>query len=126
MLFDLTIAFLRTKNCEYLSGVRQKHTADLQVNEVNLVVKCSNRFPIPTLKSLFRDGESVRAFHSNVYLVYLPVCSLQSAFVAHRYLSSLRNQSSRLGEMRGGCIHFIKNIDTRIHYVRMCCLRRIN
>ena len=49
MLFDLTIAFLRTKNCEYLSGVRQKHTVDWQVNEVNLVVKCSNRFPIPKL-----------------------------------------------------------------------------
>ena len=53
------------------------------------------------------------------------VCSLQSAFVANRYLSSLRKQS-RLGEMRGGCIHFIKHIDTRIHYVRVCCLRRIN
>ena len=30
---------------------------------------------------------------------------------------------SRLGEMRGGFIHFIA---TRIHYVGTCCLRRIN
>ena len=29
------------------SGERQTHTADLQVNEENLVVECFNRFPIP-------------------------------------------------------------------------------
>ena len=29
--------------------VRQTHTVDLQVNEVNVVVKCSNRFPFPKL-----------------------------------------------------------------------------
>ena len=60
--------------------VRQTQTADWQVNEVNILVKCSNRFP--KLNRLFedlnfRDRESVRAFHNNVYLVYLPVCSLR-------------------------------------------------
>ena len=53
--------------------------ADWQVNEVNIVVKCSNRFPIPKLDRFledlkFRDRESVKAFHNNVYLIYLPVC----------------------------------------------------
>ena len=53
--------------------------ADWQVSKVNIVVKCSNRFPIfktslsEDLK--FRDGESVRAFHNcDVYHIYLPVC----------------------------------------------------
>ena len=31
------------------SGVRQTQTADWQTNEVNIVVECSNRFPIPAL-----------------------------------------------------------------------------
>ena len=30
-------------------GVRQTQTADWQINEVNIVVECSNRFPIPKL-----------------------------------------------------------------------------
>ena len=36
--------------CLSFSGVRQTQDcrlADWQVNEVNIVVKCSNRFPIP-------------------------------------------------------------------------------
>ena len=31
-------------------GVRQTQTADWQVNEVNIVVECSNWFPIPKLE----------------------------------------------------------------------------
>ena len=31
------------------SCVRQTQIVDLQVNEVNVVVKCSNRFPFPKL-----------------------------------------------------------------------------
>ena len=30
-------------------SVRQTQTADCQVNEVNIVVECSNRVPIPKL-----------------------------------------------------------------------------
>ena len=41
---------------------------------------CSNKFFIPEtslFKDLnFRDVESIRAFHNNVYPVHLPVCSL--------------------------------------------------
>ena len=33
------------------TGVRQTQTADWQVNEVNIVVKCFNRFPIPKIDS---------------------------------------------------------------------------
>ena len=40
-------------------------TADLQVNEVNI-----------------GDRESVKAFHNNVYLVYLPVCSVHLSHIA--------------------------------------------
>ena len=51
-------------------SVRQTQTADWQVNKVNIVVKCSNRFPISlkfkSSKSLFRDRESVRAFYNDV------------------------------------------------------------
>ena len=48
-------------------------TADWQVNEVSIIVKCCNRFPVPktTLsKDLkFRDRESVRAINNNVDLI---------------------------------------------------------
>ena len=52
--------------------------ADWQVNDqVNIVVICSNRSFIPEtslFKDLnFRDVESIRAFHNNVYPVHLPV-----------------------------------------------------
>ena len=54
-------------------------------NQVNIVVICSKRFFIPEailFKDLnFRDVESMRAFHSNVYPVHLPVC--KSVFLAH-------------------------------------------
>ena len=47
-------------------------TAD--VNEVNIVVKCFNRRSLSlkqTLENLkFRDRESVRAIHNNVYLMF--------------------------------------------------------
>ena len=45
---------------------------DWQVNEVNIVVKCSLT-DFVSLKWTFSDRESVKAFHNNVYLVYLPV-----------------------------------------------------
>ena len=53
--------------------------ADWQVNDqVNIVVICSNRFFIPETSLFedlnFRDVESIRAFHNNVYPVHLPVC----------------------------------------------------
>ena len=58
--------------------------ANWQVNEVNIVVKCSIIFSIRKyniyrlLEDLnFRDRESVKAFHNNVYLIIL--CQ-QSAF----------------------------------------------
>ena len=58
--------------------MRQMETTGWQVNEVNIVVECSNRFLIPKLNDLnFRDRNSVRAFHNKVFLVYLPVCSLR-------------------------------------------------
>ena len=42
-----------------------------EVNKVNILVKCANRL-VEDLK--LRDWESFRAFHNNVYLVYLPIC----------------------------------------------------
>ena len=64
----------------YSTGVRQTRTnADCrlaQLNEVNVVVKCFNRFPVPKHVKV-RDRESVRSFHNNVYLIYLQVCSLR-------------------------------------------------
>ena len=49
-----------------------------QVNEVNIVVKCSDRFPLPKTSLLedlkFRDRESVKSSHNNGYLVYLTFC----------------------------------------------------
>ena len=33
----------------FTNAVRQTKTADWQVNEVNTVVECSNRFPIPKI-----------------------------------------------------------------------------
>ena len=45
--------------------------ADWQINQVNIVVKCPNRFLIPKLDLediKFKDWESVKAFHNNVYL----------------------------------------------------------
>ena len=44
--------------CVYY-GVRQMQTVDRQVNEVNIAVKCSNRFPIPKLD--LKRTESLRA-----------------------------------------------------------------
>ena len=34
-------------NTPFKLGVRETQTADWQINEVNIVVECSNRFPIP-------------------------------------------------------------------------------
>ena len=53
--------------------------AEWQVNnQVNIVVICSNGFFIPETSLFedlnFRDMESMRAFHNNVYVVHLPVC----------------------------------------------------
>ena len=48
--------------------------SDWQVNRVNIVVKCPNRFQVFE-KASFRDKEPVSAYHNNVNLmVYLPVC----------------------------------------------------
>ena len=70
-------------------GVQQTQTADLQMYEVNIVVKCSNRFPIPKLDFQktwkFRDRESVKAFHNNVYLVHLQVCSLHLSHTEKKF-----------------------------------------
>ena len=38
---------------------------------------CNSKVKFNNLKALFRYRESVRAFYSNVYFVYLPVCSLR-------------------------------------------------
>ena len=42
-------------------------------NEVNIVVECSNRFPIPNLDFLndlnLRDRDSVKTFHEKVFIV---------------------------------------------------------
>ena len=53
--------------------------AEWQVNDqVNIVVICSYGFFIPETSLFedlnFRDMESMRAFHNNVYVVHLPVC----------------------------------------------------
>ena len=52
-----------------LAGKRGKH--------------CHYPLTLSLQKFLFRDRESVRAFHQNVYLIYLPVC--ESLFAAHHY-----------------------------------------
>ena len=73
------ISFIHFIHSEGPGTVQQTQTADWQVNEVNIVVKCSNRslsLKFKSSKSLCRDRKSVRAFHKDVYLVYLPVCSL--------------------------------------------------
>ena len=41
MKFTLAVA------CNMVDRVRQTQTADWQVNKVNIVVKRSNRFPVP-------------------------------------------------------------------------------
>ena len=49
-------------------------TADWQVNKVNIVVNCSKRFPVLNFKSsnvCLRDRDSVKAFHNNVYLIFM-------------------------------------------------------
>lgn len=65
--------------------------ANWQVSEVNVVVKCSNRFLIPKLEDLkFRVRESVEAFHNDFFLVYLPFCE-SAVCICHtlvRYISS--------------------------------------
>ena len=74
------------KNCNQCSsknfGVRHTQTADWQVNEVNLVVNIalpdSLSLNVKSSKVCCRDGNSVKAFHNNVYLIY--ACRL-SAFV---------------------------------------------
>ena len=38
---------------------------------------CNSKVKFNNVKALLRDKESVRAFYSNVYFVYLPVCSLR-------------------------------------------------
>ena len=43
--YEMIIANLALR----VPGVRQMQTADWQVNEVNIVVKCFNRFSIPKL-----------------------------------------------------------------------------
>ena len=47
-----------------------------QVNELNVVVKCFNRFPVPKHLKV-RDRESVRSFPNSVYLIFLQVCTLR-------------------------------------------------
>ena len=39
------------------------------------------------LRIYFRDRESVKAFHNNVYLVYLPVCSLRLSHTGTKWVS---------------------------------------
>ena len=72
------------------NSVGQTQTVEQQTgeaNEVNIVVKCFIRFPIPhlqvSLKVLFRDRESVKAFQNNVYLVYLTSLKVHSLCLSH-------------------------------------------
>ena len=44
-----TIGVLLLSSTHHPSGVRQTQTGDWQINEVNIVVECSNRFSIPKL-----------------------------------------------------------------------------
>ena len=73
------------------SGVRQTQTADWQTNEVNIVVECSNRFPIPTLdfQMTYTLGIGALLKHSTPKFSSFTCqfASLQSAFVAHRFTS---------------------------------------
>ena len=39
----------QTEQSWFFGAVRQTQTAEWQINEVNIVVECSNRFPIPKL-----------------------------------------------------------------------------
>ena len=61
---------------------------DWQVNEVNIVVKCSNRFRIPKLDFLKTQslgiGNLLRHFTTMFTLFTCKYASLQSAFVAQR------------------------------------------
>ena len=58
-----------------------------EVNEVNIVMKYFNRFPIPKLdfqKDLkVWDRESVKAFHNNVYLICLASLQVYSLCLSH-------------------------------------------
>ena len=70
--------------------VRQTQTVDFQtgeVNKVNIVVKCFNRFPFPKLdfKGDLKvwDRESDKAFHNNVYFICLASLLVYSLCLSH-------------------------------------------
>ena len=46
---DTLTKIFDTDNLETQTALWQTQTADWQVNEVNIVVECSKRFPIPKL-----------------------------------------------------------------------------
>ena len=60
---------------------------DWQVNEVNIVVKYSNRFPIPKLNfkktQSLRTGNRLKHFRTTFTLFTCKYASLQPPFVAH-------------------------------------------
>ena len=72
---DICVLNIKDKN---ISTVWQTQTADWQLHKVNIVVKCSNGFPIPKTSLLenlkVRVRESVKSSHNNKNLIYLPVC----------------------------------------------------
>ena len=72
------------------NSVGQTQTVDLQTgeaNEVNIVVKCFNRFPVPKLdfKGDLKvwDRESDKAFHNNVYFICLASLLVYSLCLSH-------------------------------------------
>ena len=73
--------------------------ANWQVNEVNIVVKCSTRFPFHKTNPLedLGKGNLLEHFTTTFTSLTCQSTSLQSAFVAHRepaYLASVRVLSS--------------------------------
>lgn len=74
--------FVRASNQlgrEFRTGIeRGWDLQDLQENEVNILVKCYNRFPFLKIAWLLehlkvRDRESGKTFNKNVYLVNFPL-----------------------------------------------------
>ena len=72
--FILPITKLQVSNKRRLQDLQTG-----EANDVNIVLKCFNRFPIPKLW----DRKSVKAFQNNVYLSCLASLQVYSLCLSH-------------------------------------------
>ena len=85
---------LLLNNTKFLSGVRQLADWPVYGNEVNNELKCSNRSvdsPSPSRSLVLGIGNLLEHFKTMFTSFTGQSASLQSAFVAHRFLRALLN-----------------------------------